>query len=92
MELHFEIIQAFDEFAIRESNETFERYKINSRKQEDDEHFHNLYAALSVFGKTCNFCDSCIFSMIRDQIVYVRHRTVRNAARTTQIAQIFIRH
>ena len=43
-----EIIQAFDEFAIGESKETFEHYKINSRKQEDDEHFHNLYAALSV--------------------------------------------
>ena len=34
-----EILAAFDEFAIGEANETFERYKFNSPKQEDGDSF-----------------------------------------------------
>ena len=50
-----EILSAFDEFATGEANETFERYKFNSRKQEDGEMFEDFHADLRV--------------MIRDRII-----------------------
>ena len=50
-----EIIQAFDEFAIGESSETFECNKFKSRKQEEEgDSFDNFYAARRVLSKTCN--------------------------------------
>ena len=39
-----EILSTFDEFAIEEANETCERYKFNSRKQEDGESFEDFHA------------------------------------------------
>ena len=62
------LIQTFDEFAIGESDETFERYTFNSRKQEEGDSFDNFYALLLVLVKTCNFCDSSTSSMIKDQL------------------------
>ena len=64
-----EILSAFDEFAIGEANETFERYKFNSRKQEDGESFEDFHADLRVLAKTCTFCHQCANSMTRDRII-----------------------
>ena len=64
-----EILSAFDEFAIGEANETFERYKFNSRKQEDGDSFEDFHADLRVLAKTCNFCHQCANSVIRDRII-----------------------
>ena len=64
-----EILTAFDEFAVGEANETFERYKFNNRKQEDGESFDDFHAALRALAKTCNFCHTCASSMIRDRII-----------------------
>ena len=64
-----EIVTAFDEFAVGEANETFERYKFNNRKQEEGESFDDFHAALRVLAKTCNFCHTCASSMIRDRII-----------------------
>lgn len=63
-----ELIQAFDEFAIGDSDETFERYTFNSRTQEEGESVDNFYALLRVLVNTCNFCDSSTSSMIKDQL------------------------
>ena len=64
-----EILTAFDEFAVGEANETFERYNFNNRKQEDGESFDDFHAALRMLAKTCNLCHTCASSMIRDIII-----------------------
>ena len=66
---HDEHFSAFDEFAIGDANETFERYKFNSRKQEDGDSFEDSHADLRVLTKTCNFCNKYASSMIRDKII-----------------------
>ena len=53
-----EILSAFDEFAIGEANETFERYKFNSRKQEDGDSFEDFHADLRVLAKNLQLLSS----------------------------------
>ena len=64
-----EILDRFDRFAIGETNETYERFVFNNRSQEQDETFENFYAAIRSLIKSCNFCDRCLDSILRDRIV-----------------------
>ena len=64
-----EIIEQFEKFAVGETNETYERYVFNSRTQGETESFETFLAAVRSLSKTCNYCDGCIDSIIRDRIV-----------------------
>ena len=64
-----DIIKEFDKFIVGEANETYERYCFNRRNQEEDEHFELFYADLQRLLKTCNYCDSCKPSILRDRIL-----------------------
>jgi len=63
------IIEKFDEFAIGEVNETYERYVFNGRNQGQDESIDTYIAALRSLVKTCGFCACLADSLIRDRIV-----------------------
>jgi transposase InsO family protein len=64
-----EILKLFDDFAVGEINETYERYMFNKRNQNDGETFEGFLASLRLLIKSCNFCDNCIDSVLRDRIV-----------------------
>jgi len=64
-----EILQKFDEFAIGDVNETYERYVFHSRFQNEAETFESFLTALRSLIKTCRYCDNCIESVLRDRIV-----------------------
>ena len=75
-----QILQKFDAYAIGEINETHERYVFNKRDQKEGESFENFLASIRSLVKTCNFCDNCIDSLIRDRIVLgVREKEARSA-------------
>ena len=64
-----QIMEKFDEFAVGEVNVTYERFMFNQRKQEEGETFEQFYSAARNLSKTCDFCENCRDSMIRDKIV-----------------------
>ncbi|GFO39028.1 Gag-Pol protein [Plakobranchus ocellatus] len=64
-----DIIAKFESFAIGEVNETYERFVFNSRAQKDTEIFEGFYSDLRRLVKTCNYCDKCLDSILRDRIV-----------------------
>lgn len=64
-----EIIAKFDSFAIGELNETYERYVFNNRSQREDETFESFLSELQRLVKSCNYCDKCVDSILRDRIV-----------------------
>ena len=64
-----EILDKFQEFAVGEVNETYERFIFNKRCQEDGELFDKFVSDLRTLVKSCSYCDNCINSMIRDRIV-----------------------
>src|SRR6218665_271847 len=64
-----ENLTKFDEFAVGEVNETYERYLFHKRNQNDGETFESFLTALRLLIKSCNFCDNCIDSVLRDRIV-----------------------
>ena len=64
-----DILQAFDTFAVGEKNITYERYVFNMRKQSDTESVDAYIAALCTLIKSCNYCQTCVTSILRDQIV-----------------------
>ena len=64
-----EIIAKFDEFAIGEVNETYERYVFNSRVQRENEVFDSFLANIRLLAKTCGYCKDCDDSLLRDRIV-----------------------
>ena len=63
------IIEAFDKFAIGEKNETYERYKFNSRNQQENESISAYVTEIRFLAKTCNFCACLHDTLIRDRIV-----------------------
>ena len=72
------IIAAFDKFAIGEKNETYERYKFNSRDQKENESISAYITELRMLAQTCNFCTCLNDSLIRDRIVLgVRDNEIR---------------
>ena len=64
-----EILTKFDEFAIGQVNETYERYVFQSRKQNEGETFESYLATLRSLIKSCSYCDRCIDFILRDRIV-----------------------
>ena len=59
-----------DGHILGQTNETFERYKFNTRAQHLDETTDTYVAALKNLRKTCNFCDCLQDSLLRDRIVF----------------------
>ena len=78
-----EILQKFDEFAIGDVNETYERYVFHSRNQNEGETFESFLTALRSLIKTCRYCDNCVDSVLRDRIVL--------GIRDTQTQQLLLR-
>ena len=64
-----EIMRAFDKYAIGETNETYERYIFHTRKQGESETVESFITALRTLVKTSNFCDNCVSSGLRDQVL-----------------------
>ena len=63
------VIEKFEEYTIGRINETFERYRFNSRNQEPSEGIDAYVSALRNLAKTCNF-GSLHDSLVRDRIVF----------------------
>ena len=64
------IIGKMDGHILGQTNETFERYKFNTRAQHPDETTDTYVAALKHLRKTCNFCDCLQECLLRDRIVF----------------------
>ena len=64
-----EVIAKIDEFAIGEINETFERFKFNKRSQREGETFESFLTSIRTLVKTCNYCNTCVDSILRDRIL-----------------------
>ena len=64
-----EIIKEFDNYAVGETNETYERYIFNSREQKEGEPIDWYMAELRTLAQSCNFCTCLQDSLIRDRIV-----------------------
>lgn len=64
-----EITKKLDGHILGELNETFERYKFNTRAQKSDESIDSYIAALKTLAKTCNFCVCLKDTLLRDRIV-----------------------
>ena len=66
-------MQVFDKYAIGETNETYEQYVFHTRKQGESGAVESFITALRTLVKTCNFCDNCVSSVLRDQVVLGIH-------------------
>ena len=64
-----EIMEKFEEYAIGELNETMERYAFYKRAQQEGEDFENFLMDVRTLSQTCQFCERCIDSMVRDRIL-----------------------
>ena len=61
-----EIISEFDNCATGAVNAAYERYVFNSHNHRPDESSESVVRHLA---KSCNYCDACAGSLIRDRIV-----------------------
>ena len=64
-----DILERFETFIIGEVNETYERFNFNKRVQESGEKFELFYAELQRLLSTCNYCESCKESILKDRVV-----------------------
>ena len=64
-----EIIAKFDNFAVGEINETYERFVFNQRCQSPDENFETFLTSIRTLIKTCNYHQGSVDSIHRDRIV-----------------------
>ena len=64
-----DVLDSFEKFVIGECNETYERFMFNNKVQEPGEKFELFYADLQRLIKTCNYCQDCEKSILRDRIV-----------------------
>ena len=64
-----QIIAEFDRYIIGEINIAYERYCFNKRQLRDEESFEQFFADLLRLIKTCQFCDTCRGSILRDKIL-----------------------
>ena len=75
-----EILAKFDSFAVGETNECCERCVFYNRNQQHSETFEQLLSATRVLITSCNFCDACRNSTLRDIIfLSVYDRDVQEA-------------
>ncbi|KAK3779674.1 hypothetical protein RRG08_013630 [Elysia crispata] len=79
-----EIIDQFDHFAVGDTNETYERYLFNKRKQEEGEAFDTFLADLRRKIKSCNFCEQCRDSILRVKIII----GIRSAETQTDLLKV----
>ncbi|KAL9988400.1 hypothetical protein ACROYT_G002838 [Oculina patagonica] len=63
------VIEKFEEYTVGRINETFERYRFNSRNQEPSEGIAAYVSALRNLTRTCN-SGSLHESLVRDRIVF----------------------
>ena len=64
-----QILDAFEKYIIGETNQTLERFKFAKRQQAKGEPVEKFIADLRVMLKTCDYCNACSDSVLRDQIV-----------------------
>ena len=70
----------FDTFAVGEINECFERFVFHNRNQQHSETSEQFLTTVRVLIKSCNVCDACRNSTLRDRIVLgVYDRDVQEA-------------
>ena len=80
-------MQAFDKYAIGETNETYEQYVFHTRKQGESGAVESFITALRTLVKTCNFCDNCVSSVLRDQVMLGIHN-LQTQAELLKIRQL----
>lgn len=90
------IIQDFNEFTIRELNETFERCTFNSRNQQENEGIDAYVTVLRTLEKTFNFCDCMRQSSVTGssrpfKITALANGFYRNGVSLSQSVSIFAR-
>ena len=87
------VVKKFEEYCIRQTNETFKRYLFNSRSQKEDESIDHYVLALRTLAKSCNFCQCLHDSLIRDRIVFgVKELEKEAVARKTTHSRKSNRH
>ena len=64
-----EIIAVFESYIVGEANVNLECYKMANRQQGDGESFSGYVASLRVMVKTCDYCNDCKDSILRDRII-----------------------
>ena len=50
-------------------NETYERFVFNNRQQNEGGTFESFLASIRLLIRSCNYCDNCTPSFLRDRIV-----------------------
>ena len=68
-QLSEDIMQKFEEFAVRQVNVTYERSIFTKGVKEEEESFKRFNSAIRGLSKTSSFWVGCADSMIRDRIV-----------------------
>ena len=63
------VLRELEAYAIGQVNEVLERKRFNSRVQGEGETFDDFLTCLRDLSRSCNFCQSCNESLIRDRIV-----------------------
>ena len=58
-----------DHEIVGEVNITLERYKLANRQQGEGESFSGYVSNLRTMIKTCDYCDDCKDSILRDRII-----------------------
>ncbi|XP_048585750.1 uncharacterized protein LOC116606612 [Nematostella vectensis] len=87
-----DILTKLDAHILGETNETFERYKFNTRVQKPDESIDSYVASLKTLAETCNFCECLKTSLLRDRVVlgvkddHTRKRLLQEGKLTLQKA------
>lgn len=64
-----DIVTQFESYIIGETNITYERFQLNKRVQKEDETFEQFYSEIQRLIKTCDYCDKCRDSILRDKLV-----------------------
>ena len=80
MNLTQTVLEKLDEYFTGKINETMERFNFNKRNQARDENVDSYVTCLRTLEKTCNFCDTCGVSLIRDRIIIgIRYEGYENS-------------
>ena len=62
-------IDALEKYANGQVNEVIERKKFNERVQAQGESFDDFLTSLKELVRSCNFCNECRDSLIRDRVI-----------------------
>ena len=55
--------------AVGKTNETGDRFPFNKHEQSKGGSFKTFHAVVRSLSKTCNYCDKCVNSILRDRVV-----------------------